>query len=154
MSPWRRYFRLWLVALEARTELLLYRWTSRTFALVWASFALGVSLLCLTGALLVWLGRVWGWLPALLVIGVGWLLLGGVILWKGASLFRRSLPVQDAAYRLRLAEGGLRLMEAHILGAAGPKGAIPPSLWATIGLFLWRWGQRWLVRKLRQWIGL
>lgn len=145
---------MWLVALEARAELLLYRWTSRTLMLVAAGFAFGVSLLCLTGALLVGLVRVWGWIPTLLVIGVGWFLLGGVMLWKGTRLFRRSLPVQDAVYRLRLAEGGLRLMEEHILGAPDPKGAIPPSLWATMAPFLWRWGQRWLVKKLRQWIGL
>ncbi|MCX7606071.1 MAG: hypothetical protein N2170_02235 [Bacteroidia bacterium] len=146
---WVRYAKFWLIAIEARTELILGRWLSRLITLLWVGMAVFIATLLCTAALVFWFAEKWGWVSAFLVASGLWL--GGAFLigWGAPRWLRNQFAYREALYRYRLARAGIRLMER---GGRQSVMASFPSLWGQWILpFVWRMGKRWLMRKLRQW---
>lgn len=152
MERWLlRYARLWLIAAEARVELLLIRWVSRLLTLL-ALLIGGIGVLIfLSLAFYSWKAPVWGAPLTFLTLAGLWLLGITAVGWFLPRSIHRFLPLHSATYRLRLARAGMRLIEEELESpprpAAPPKG-IPTWLLA----YFWNWGKRWLLRRLKQWL--
>ncbi|MEN2991951.1 MAG: hypothetical protein ABDH91_00150 [Bacteroidia bacterium] len=145
---WLRYARLWIVALEARTELVLGRWAARILAVIFLGLALAFTLTLATLALIAVIAGFPRWslafgLAALIWMGFSWLLALFLPRW----LYRR-LMARQSLYRLRLAQAGMRLIEKTATPPPTEPSALLnllpsllPILWKKV---IWPILRRWL----------
>lgn len=146
-----RYVRLWVRASEARAELLVSRWVGRLLAWIAALFAGGIALLLATVAFILWVGDSLGWAGAFVIGALIWIGLAGIGFWIIPRAVRSSRLVQDALYRMKLAQAGMRLLEKRL--SPPESDASPPWLSAAY-TFLGRWLSRWILRLVRKWLPL
>lgn len=145
-ATWLRYLRLWGIALEARMEIVLSRWTARVLRLVLLTLTGGVAMLSLTGAVIAWSAGSGDWGKGFLIGACLWGSLFLLIWLFGQGWLRRALLPHDAAYRLRLAQAGMRLIERSPMPATSQ--GILTGLYPYLGRFVWQIVRRWL----RRWI--
>ncbi len=147
MQPlWLRYLRLWGIALEARIELALSRWTVRLLRVVVILLAGGIALLLLTAAAIAWAAGNSAWGQGFLVGASIWIGLLVMLLVLGRMWLNSMLFPKDAAYRLRLAQSGMRIIEKT--QQPSPAQNFFSTLYPLIGRFIWQVFRRWL----RKWI--
>lgn len=147
MQPlWLRYLRLWGIALEARLELALSRWTARILRVMLMLLAGGMVLILLTAAAITWTAGSSAWGRGFLVGAGIWMGLLVILIVPGRLWLNKVLFPKDAAYRLRLAQSGMRIIEKT--QQPSPTQAFLPTLYPLIGRFIWQVFRRWL----RKWI--
>lgn len=146
LSVWLRYLRLWSIALEARLEIALSRWTVRVVRLLLLILTAGIAILSLTGALIAWTAGADSWGRGFLAGASLWGTLFLLIWLFGQGWLRRTLLPYEATYRLRLAQSGMRLIERTQTPL--PSQNLLTPLYPYLGRFVWQIVRRWL----RRWI--
>lgn len=148
MQRWfLRYARFWLTAAEARAELLAGRWILRLIVGLGVGLTLFVALMLATAAFIAWKGPLWGWPFTFALMAITWLLIGVGVAYLLPRLLYRALRLEGAAYRLRLASAGMRLLEEKL----SPTEAPWAPLWQTALPWLAKLLQRFLQSLLKKW---
>ncbi len=138
MQRWLlRYARLWLTAAEARAELLIGRWAVRLLVGLAVGVTGGVALLLGTAAFIAWKGPLWGWPFTLALVAMAWLVVGVGAAYILPRMLSRAFRLEEAAYQLRLARAGLRLLEEKLPPTEAP---LSP---------LWQAARPWLAKLLQ-----
>lgn len=148
MQRWLlRYARFWLTAAEARAELLIGRWAVRLLVGFAIGVAIGVALLSATAAFVAWKGPVWGWPFTLALVAAVWLGIGIGAAYVLPRLLYRAFRLEEAAYRMRLARAGMRLLEEKLPPTEAP---LAP-LWQIALPWLTKFLQRFFRSLLKKW---
>ncbi|RMF53157.1 MAG: hypothetical protein D6750_01270 [Bacteroidetes bacterium] len=149
MQRWLlRYARLWLNAAEARAELVVGRWAVRLLVGLAVGVAVGVALLLATAAFVAWKGPLWGWSFTLGLVAAVWLLVGVGTAYVLPRVLYRAFRLEEAAYRLRLARAGLRLLEEKLPPTEAPLAPLWQAAWPWLAKLL----QRLLRSLIKKWL--
>ncbi|MCS7152752.1 MAG: hypothetical protein N2253_02745 [Bacteroidia bacterium] len=148
MQPlWLRYIRLLSIVVEARIEIALSRWSARVLSLLISAIAGGMALFFAAVGLAAWVAGAANWGKGFLVGAGLWAVILILQLTYGQVWLRRRLTPQEALYRLRLAQAGIRLIEKSLRPPAFSS-LLVSNLYRYLGNLIWSLIRRWL----RKWI--